>query len=230
MARNLRPSGLPSGFRGGIALTDGTIHHQDIRRALGLPRAIPAHRLVPVLTFSPGSPHAPLQKQREGSEVRGHRRRLVRRRRPAGHRPWGGPLDGRRWSRPGIGRPQRRRPANLAETGTPAVARCVTEAVPALRQGSASTSHWHGSAFVERRQRAGIDARAGVLSSEFLVHNEGCNGSRSDQPAVRMSKPSSDYGVMPRRTPAGQPTMLLLSRLCWSATQKLFSWPRTRGG
>ncbi|MEO7422225.1 MAG: maleylpyruvate isomerase family mycothiol-dependent enzyme, partial [Ornithinibacter sp.] len=34
LSRNLRPSGLPRGFGGGIALTDGTIHHQDIRRAL----------------------------------------------------------------------------------------------------------------------------------------------------------------------------------------------------
>ncbi len=34
VARNLRPRGLTSGFGGGIALTDGTIHHQDIRRAL----------------------------------------------------------------------------------------------------------------------------------------------------------------------------------------------------
>ena len=41
MARNQRPRGLPSGFKGGIALTDGTIHHQDVRRALGLPRTIP---------------------------------------------------------------------------------------------------------------------------------------------------------------------------------------------
>jgi uncharacterized protein (TIGR03083 family) len=59
VARNQRPSGLPSGFKGGIALTDGTIHHQDIRRALGLPRTIPAHRLVPVLTFSLGAPTLP---------------------------------------------------------------------------------------------------------------------------------------------------------------------------
>ena len=59
VARNLRPSGLPSGFKGGIALTDGTIHHQDIRRALGLPRAIPEHRLVPALTFSLGAPTLP---------------------------------------------------------------------------------------------------------------------------------------------------------------------------
>ena len=28
VARNQRPSGLPSGFKGGIALTDGTIHQQ----------------------------------------------------------------------------------------------------------------------------------------------------------------------------------------------------------
>ena len=37
LARNLRPRGLTSGFGGAIALTDGTIHHQDIRRALDLP-------------------------------------------------------------------------------------------------------------------------------------------------------------------------------------------------
>ena len=55
VARNQHPRGLPSGFKGGIALTDGTIHHQDIRRALCLPRSIPAHRLVPVLTFSLGA-------------------------------------------------------------------------------------------------------------------------------------------------------------------------------
>jgi len=59
VARHLRPSGLPAGFRGGIALTDGTIHHQDIRRALRLPRTIPEHRLVPVLSFSLGSPTLP---------------------------------------------------------------------------------------------------------------------------------------------------------------------------
>lgn len=41
VSRNVRPSGLPSGFGGGIALTDGTIHHQDIRRALNVPRTIP---------------------------------------------------------------------------------------------------------------------------------------------------------------------------------------------
>ena len=62
VARNLRPSGLPTGFGGGIALTDGTIHHQDIRRALDLPRTIPPHRLVPVLEFALGAPTLPAKK------------------------------------------------------------------------------------------------------------------------------------------------------------------------
>jgi hypothetical protein len=34
---------------GAIGLTDGMIHQQDIRRPLGLPRTIPAERLVPAL-------------------------------------------------------------------------------------------------------------------------------------------------------------------------------------
>ena len=66
LARNLRPSGLPKGFGGGIALTDGTIHHQDIRRALKLPRTIPAHRLVPVLDFALGAPTLPAKKNAKG--------------------------------------------------------------------------------------------------------------------------------------------------------------------
>lgn len=66
VARNLRPRGLPSGFKGGIALTDGTIHHQDIRRGLGLPRTIPEHRLVPVLTFSLGAPTLPSKSNTRG--------------------------------------------------------------------------------------------------------------------------------------------------------------------
>jgi uncharacterized protein (TIGR03083 family) len=66
VARNQRPSGLPSGFKGGIALTDGTIHHQDIRRAVGLPRAIPEHRLVPVLSFSLGAPTLPSKGNAKG--------------------------------------------------------------------------------------------------------------------------------------------------------------------
>lgn len=66
LARNLRPSGLPKGFGGGIALTDGTIHHQDIRRALKLARTIPAHRLAPVLDFALGAPTLPAKKNAKG--------------------------------------------------------------------------------------------------------------------------------------------------------------------
>ena len=66
VARHLRPSGLPSGFKGGIALTDGTIHHQDIRRAVGLPRTIPEDRLVTVLTFSLGAPTLPSKGNAKG--------------------------------------------------------------------------------------------------------------------------------------------------------------------
>ena len=62
LKRNLRPNGLPRGFGGGIALTDGTIHHQDIRRALNLPRTIPEHRLAPVLDFALGAPTLPAKK------------------------------------------------------------------------------------------------------------------------------------------------------------------------
>lgn len=47
-----RPSGLTAGFGGRIALLDGLIHHQDIRRALGLQRTIPADRLRAALPFA----------------------------------------------------------------------------------------------------------------------------------------------------------------------------------
>ncbi|WP_200951166.1 MULTISPECIES: hypothetical protein [unclassified Nocardioides] len=40
-------------FGCGIALTDGVIHQQDIRRALGRPRVVPPERLVAVLGFMP---------------------------------------------------------------------------------------------------------------------------------------------------------------------------------
>ena len=69
VARNQRPSGLPSGFKGGIALTEETIHHQDIRRALGLPRTIPEHRLVPALTFSLGAPTLPTKGNAKGLKL-----------------------------------------------------------------------------------------------------------------------------------------------------------------
>ena len=51
-----QPRGLPAGFNGGIALTDGMIHHQDIRRPLGMPRHIPADRLRAALEFAQYAP------------------------------------------------------------------------------------------------------------------------------------------------------------------------------
>lgn len=52
VAKYGRPRGLPSLFGGMIALTDGMIHQQDIRRPLGLRREIPAARIAPVLRFA----------------------------------------------------------------------------------------------------------------------------------------------------------------------------------
>jgi uncharacterized protein (TIGR03083 family) len=53
---HLHPKGLTARFDGMIALVDATIHHQDIRRPLGLPRAIPVERLRRVLTLLPPNP------------------------------------------------------------------------------------------------------------------------------------------------------------------------------
>lgn len=53
---HLRPRGLTAGFGGRIALTDGLIHHQDIRRPLGLPRDIPDERMRVVLDFASTAP------------------------------------------------------------------------------------------------------------------------------------------------------------------------------
>ncbi|HEX4724093.1 MAG TPA: maleylpyruvate isomerase family mycothiol-dependent enzyme [Pseudonocardiaceae bacterium] len=53
---HLTPRGLPAAFGGMIALADGMIHHQDIRRPLGLPREIPAARLVAGLRIALTAP------------------------------------------------------------------------------------------------------------------------------------------------------------------------------
>jgi uncharacterized protein (TIGR03083 family) len=50
------PQGLTSGFGGRIALTDGMIHQQDIRRPLGIPRTIPAESLRTALEFTKYAP------------------------------------------------------------------------------------------------------------------------------------------------------------------------------
>jgi len=49
---HIHPRGLTAGFGGMIALVDGMVHHQDIRRPLNLPRTIPAERLNAVLNFA----------------------------------------------------------------------------------------------------------------------------------------------------------------------------------
>ncbi|GAA1866746.1 maleylpyruvate isomerase family mycothiol-dependent enzyme [Paeniglutamicibacter psychrophenolicus] len=51
-----RPSGLAAGLGGKIGLADGMIHHQDIRRPLGMKRQIPEERLLRVLAMTPGNP------------------------------------------------------------------------------------------------------------------------------------------------------------------------------
>ncbi|PVZ14766.1 maleylpyruvate isomerase family mycothiol-dependent enzyme [Actinomycetospora cinnamomea] len=52
----LRPAGLTARFGGRIGLVDGLIHHQDIRRALGAPREVPAERLSAALSFARVAP------------------------------------------------------------------------------------------------------------------------------------------------------------------------------
>lgn len=66
VTRTQRPRGLTAMMGGGIALTDGTIHHQDIRRALDLPRTIPAKRLAPVLDFALTAPTLPAKNNAKG--------------------------------------------------------------------------------------------------------------------------------------------------------------------
>jgi uncharacterized protein (TIGR03083 family) len=53
---HLRPAGLTAGFGGRIGLVDGLIHHQDIRRSLGLPREVPSERLAAALPFARVAP------------------------------------------------------------------------------------------------------------------------------------------------------------------------------
>lgn len=66
---HLTPTGLTAGFKGGIALTDGIIHHQDIRRPLGLPRTVPADRLAPALDFALTAPTLPTRRLVRGLEL-----------------------------------------------------------------------------------------------------------------------------------------------------------------
>ena len=51
-----QPHGLTGGFGSKIALTDGMIHQQDIRRSIGLPRTIDPERLCTALGFARFAP------------------------------------------------------------------------------------------------------------------------------------------------------------------------------
>lgn len=64
--RYARPRGLTAGFGGAIALTDGLIHHQDIRRPLDAPRQIPSDRLVAALRMALRSPRLPARRNVRG--------------------------------------------------------------------------------------------------------------------------------------------------------------------
>lgn len=68
--RHLRPRGLTSGFGGMIGLVDGTIHHQDIRRALARLRAIPPDRLRAVLDAVPSNPRLGAWRRIRGLRLR----------------------------------------------------------------------------------------------------------------------------------------------------------------
>ncbi len=67
---HLQPRGLTAGFGGMIALVDGTIHHQDIRRALDRPREVPPDRLGRVLSLVPGNPRLGAGRRIRGLRLR----------------------------------------------------------------------------------------------------------------------------------------------------------------
>jgi uncharacterized protein (TIGR03083 family) len=70
LRNHLEPRGLTAGFGGMIALVDGTIHHQDIRRCLGRPRSVPADRLERVLGLLPGNPRLGAGRRIRGLRLR----------------------------------------------------------------------------------------------------------------------------------------------------------------
>lgn len=70
LSNHLQPRGLTAGFGGMIALVDGTIHHQDIRRALDRPRTVPPDRLERVLGLVPGNPRLGAGRRIRGLRLR----------------------------------------------------------------------------------------------------------------------------------------------------------------
>lgn len=66
LRQHAKPRGVTALFGGAIALTDGVIHHQDIRRPLGDPREIPHDRLRVALSFSLRAPVLPSRRNARG--------------------------------------------------------------------------------------------------------------------------------------------------------------------
>lgn len=56
LRNHLTPNGATARFGGRVGLVDCMIHHQDMRRPLGMPRAIPAERLLCALPFAVTAP------------------------------------------------------------------------------------------------------------------------------------------------------------------------------
>jgi uncharacterized protein (TIGR03083 family) len=59
LADPLQPRGIPAALGGRVGLVETLIHHQDIRRALRLPRAIPPERLRTALHTALIAPTSP---------------------------------------------------------------------------------------------------------------------------------------------------------------------------
>jgi uncharacterized protein (TIGR03083 family) len=53
---HLTPRGATARFGGRVGLVDAMVHHQDMRRPLGMPRQIPAERLLCALPFAVTAP------------------------------------------------------------------------------------------------------------------------------------------------------------------------------
>jgi uncharacterized protein (TIGR03083 family) len=70
LGRHLRPQGLTAGFGGMIGLIDGTVHHQDVRRALGHPRTVPVDRLERILPLVPRNPRLGAGRRIRGLRLR----------------------------------------------------------------------------------------------------------------------------------------------------------------
>ena len=67
--RHLRPRGVTALRGGGIALTDATIHHQDIRRVVGAPRRLSPARVIPALEFALRAPALPAKRNTVGLQL-----------------------------------------------------------------------------------------------------------------------------------------------------------------